>query len=127
MSKPLFGLILGGILGVFDGLTAWFTPEARNELLGIIVGSTFKGLVAGVAIGYFAKKVDSLPLGVVFGLGVGLVLAWIGAALGDREALLLRDHASRRDRRSDRRLRDAEVPGDTTSASLIELTSRLTA
>ena len=81
MSKPLFGLILGGILGVFDGLTAWFTPEVRNELLGIIVGSTFKGLVAGVAIGYFAKKVDSLPLGVVFGLGVGLVLAWIVAAL----------------------------------------------
>ena len=81
MSKPLFGLILGGILGVFDGLTAWFTPEVRNELLGIIVGSTFKGLVAGVAIGYFAKKVDSLPLGVVFGLGVGLVLAWIVAVL----------------------------------------------
>ena len=81
MSKPLFGLILGGILGIFDGLTAWFTPEVRNELLGIIVGSTFKGLVAGVAIGYFAKKVDSLPLGVVFGLGVGLVLAWIVAAL----------------------------------------------
>ena len=81
MSKPLFGLILGGILGVFDGLTAWFTPDVRNELLGIIVGSTFKGLVAGVAIGYFAKKVDSLPLGVVFGLGVGLVLAWIVAAL----------------------------------------------
>ena len=81
MSKPLFGLILGGILGIFDGLTAWFTPDVRNELLGIIVGSTFKGLVAGVAIGYFAKKVDSLPLGVVFGLGVGLVLAWIVAAL----------------------------------------------
>ena len=81
MSKPLFGLILGGILGIFDGLTAWFTPDVRNELLGIIVGSTFKGLIAGVAIGYFAKKVDSLALGVVFGLGVGLVLAWIVAAL----------------------------------------------
>jgi len=25
MSKPVLGLLLGGILGVFDGLTALFT------------------------------------------------------------------------------------------------------
>jgi MFS family permease len=81
MSKPLFGLVLGGILGIFDGLTAYFTPEARSMLLGIVAGSTIKGLIAGVAIGWFAKKVDSLPLGIVFGLGVGLLLAWIVAAM----------------------------------------------
>jgi len=81
MSKPLFGLVLGGILGIFDGLTAWFTPEVRSQLLMIVVGSTIKGLIAGVAIGWFAKKVDSLPLGIVFGLGVGLLLAWIVAAM----------------------------------------------
>ena len=33
MSKPLFGLVLGGILGIFDGLTAWFTPSVRDQLL----------------------------------------------------------------------------------------------
>jgi hypothetical protein len=81
MSKPLFGLVLGGILGIFDGLTAWFTPEVRSQLLGIVVGSMVKGLVAGVSIGWFAKKVDSLPLGVVFGLGVGLLLAFAVAAM----------------------------------------------
>ena len=81
MSKPVFGLVLGGILGIFDGLTAWFTPEARSALLGIVVGSTIKGIIAGVAIGWFAKKVDSLPLGIVFGLGVGLLLAWAVAAM----------------------------------------------
>jgi hypothetical protein len=81
MSKPLFGMVLGGILGIFDGLTAWFTPEARGQLLMIVVGSTIKGLIAGVAIGWFAKKVDSLALGIVFGLGVGLLLAWIIAAM----------------------------------------------
>ncbi len=80
MTKPLFGLILGGILGVFDGLTAYFTPAVRNQLLGIVLGSTFKGLIAGVAIGYFAKKVDNLGLGIVFGLGVGLLLAFAVAA-----------------------------------------------
>lgn len=80
MSKPLFGLILGGILGIFDGLTALFTPEVKSQMMEIIVGSTFKGLIAGVLIGWFAKKVNSLPLGVLFGLSVGLVLAWIVAS-----------------------------------------------
>jgi prepilin signal peptidase PulO-like enzyme (type II secretory pathway) len=83
MTKPIFGLILGGILGVFDGLTAYFTPEVRNQLLGIVLGSTFKGLVAGLSIGYFSKKVDNLGLGIVFGLGVGLLLAFAVAAFPD--------------------------------------------
>lgn len=79
MNKILYGLILGGILGAFDGLTAWFTPEARPQLMGIVFGSTFKGIVAGILIGYFARKVNSLPLGILFGLGVGLLLAFFVA------------------------------------------------
>ena len=81
MSKPILGLLLGGILGIFDGLTAYFTPEVRNALLGIVIGSTVKGLIAGVSIGFFSKKVHSLPLGILFGLGVGLLLAYIVAAM----------------------------------------------
>jgi hypothetical protein len=81
MAKPLFGLLLGGILGIFDGLTAWFTPAVRDQMLMIVVGSTVKGLVAGVAIGFFANKVNSLPLGILFGLGVGLLLAYLVAAM----------------------------------------------
>jgi hypothetical protein len=76
MNKITYGLILGGILGIFDGLTAWFTPEARPHLMGIVLGSTFKGLLAGVLIGIFARKVHSLALGVLFGLGVGLLFAF---------------------------------------------------
>jgi small basic protein len=83
MSKPIFGLLLGGVLGIFDGLTAYFTPEVRSQLLGIVIGSTFKGLVAGLTIGFFARKVTSLPLGVVFGLAVGLILAGVVAAFPD--------------------------------------------
>ena len=81
MSKPVFGLVLGGILGILDGLTAWFTPDVRNELLFIVIGSTIKGLIAGIAIGYFARKYRSLPLGVVFGLAVGAVLAFFVASM----------------------------------------------
>lgn len=81
MNKPVFGLLLGGFLGIFDGLTAWFTPEARVALVGIVIGSTVKGLITGILIGYFAKKVQSLPLGILFGLAVGLVLAFGVAAM----------------------------------------------
>ena len=80
MNKPLLGLVLGGILGVFDGLTAWFTPAVRAQLVGIVLGSTVKGLIAGVLIGYFARKVHSLALGIIFGLAVGLLLAYAVAA-----------------------------------------------
>ncbi len=81
MNKVVYGLLIGGILGIFDGLTAWFTPEVRPMLAGIVVGSTFKGLIAGVLIGWFAAKVRSLPLGIVFGTAVGLLLAWGVAAM----------------------------------------------
>src|SRR3984893_11000690 len=81
MNKVLLGLILGGVLGIFDGLTAWFTPEARAGIVGIVVGSTIKGIVAGVLIGVFARKVHSLALGILFGLSVGLLLAFIVAQM----------------------------------------------
>jgi len=81
MSKPVLGLVLGGVLGIFDGLTAWFTPAVRDQLVGIVIGSTVKGLIAGILIGWFAKKFNSLPLGIVFGLGVGLLLAFAVAAM----------------------------------------------
>jgi hypothetical protein len=81
MNKALLGLMLGGILGIFDGLTAWFTPAARAQIVGIVIGSTIKGLIAGVCIGWFARKVNSLPIGVLFGVGVGLLLAFAVAAM----------------------------------------------
>jgi hypothetical protein len=85
MNKVVLGLLVGGLLGIFDGLTAWFTPDVRAQLLGIVIGSTVKGLIAGVLIGYFARRVNSLPLGIVFGLGIGLVLAFAVAAIPNPE------------------------------------------
>jgi len=81
MSKPLLGIVLGAILGVFDGLTAWFTPAVRDQLGGIVVGSTIKGIIAGVAIGFFAKKFHSLSIGILFGVLVGAFLAWLVALM----------------------------------------------
>ena len=83
MNKVLLGLLLGTILGAIDGMSAWFTPEVRPEMATIIVGSTFKGLVGGVLIGFFARKVKSLPLGILFGLAIGALLALAIAAMPD--------------------------------------------
>lgn len=79
MNKVLLGLLLGAVLGAIDGATAWFTPAVRSMMVGIIVGSTIKGLIVGVAAGAFARKVNSVPLGILFGLGVGFVLALLVA------------------------------------------------
>jgi hypothetical protein len=79
MNKVVYGLILGGVLGAFDGLTSLFTPAVRAQLLSIVIGSTIKGIIAGILIGFFARKVHSLPLGILFGLGVGLLLAFFVA------------------------------------------------
>jgi len=81
MNKVMLGLVLGTVLGLLDGLSAWFTPEVRSLMVGIVIGSTAKGLVAGLLIGWFARKVRSVPLGVLFGLAVGFVLAFIIAAM----------------------------------------------
>lgn len=83
MSKPLLGVILGAILGAIDGLTAWFTPdpEIRNQLASIVFFSTIKGVIAGIAIGFFARKFHSLPIGILFGAIVGAFLAYL-VALG---------------------------------------------
>src|SRR6516225_2163702 len=61
MKKWLLGLLLGGFLG-------------------IVIGSVGKGLIAGVLIGFFSQKFQSLALGIIFGVAVGALLAF-GVAL----------------------------------------------
>ena len=85
MSKPMLGLVLGGILGVFDGLSALISapndPAVKAGIVGIVIGSTVKGLLTGVLIGIFEQRVKSLRLGIVFGLAVGLFLAFLIASM----------------------------------------------
>jgi peptidoglycan/LPS O-acetylase OafA/YrhL len=83
MSKLILGLVAGAVLGCLDGLTAWFTPEVRDQMLSIVIGSTFKGLLTGLAAGWVAKKWNSMMAAVLVGLGVGFALSYAVAAMPD--------------------------------------------
>jgi hypothetical protein len=87
VKKPVFATMLGGILGVFDGLTAWLTPEVRSQIGGIVVGSTIKGLLTGIIIGFFATRVHSLVVGTIFGLAVGAFFAYLILLMNPGHAL----------------------------------------
>ena len=48
-------------------------------MLPIVIGSTIKGVVAGVVMGFVARKFRSLPMGIVVGLIVGALLSFLVA------------------------------------------------
>ena len=81
MSKPVLGLLLGALLGCLDGVSAFAYPGVATMMTSIIIGSTFKGLITGLATGYFATKFRSLPLGMLFGLLIGFALSFAVAAI----------------------------------------------
>ena len=81
MNKIVVGLLFGLILGAIDGATAWFYPEARPMIASILVGSSIKGMIVGLLSGWFARKVQSTAWGVVVGSGLGLLFAFIVAAM----------------------------------------------
>ena len=78
MKKPVFAMLLGGVLGVFDGLSALLSaPEVRPMIATIVAGSTFKGVVAGLIVGLVAQRTQSLAIIVGVGLLVGAFFAYL--------------------------------------------------
>ena len=79
MNKIAIGIGLGAILGAFDGLSALVSsgndPAVKAGIAGIVAGSTLKGVIAGVILGAFARRVHSVRAGVILGLVVGAALA----------------------------------------------------
>jgi hypothetical protein len=75
----MVGSVIGGVLGLLDGLSAWFYPEARAMLLVIVLGSTIKGVLTGLAAGLVARWRTSVVWGVAAGVSVGFVLSTLAA------------------------------------------------
>ena len=111
MNKILVGVVFGLVLGAVDGGTAWFYPEVRPLIAGILVGSSVKGMLVGLLSGWFARKVHSTKWGIVAGASLGLLFAFLVAAIPGRarRALLPGDHAAGLRVRGDHRLPDAAV------------------
>ena len=81
MNKVVIGILFGLVLGALDGATAWFTPAARAGIVGILIGSSIKGMLVGLAAGFYARKVNSTGKGIAFAAVIGLILAGIIAAM----------------------------------------------
>lgn len=81
MNKILVGLIFGLVLGAIDGATALFYPETRPVIVGIMIGSSFKGMLVGLFSGWFARRVHSTGWGIVVGSSLGLLFAFIVAVM----------------------------------------------
>jgi hypothetical protein len=78
MKKPVFAMLLGGFLGIFDGLSALISaPQEAPNIVGIVIGSTFKGVIAGAIIGLVAQRTQSLGVLVTVGVAVGALLAYL--------------------------------------------------
>jgi hypothetical protein len=80
-NKIMVGLLFGLILGALDGATALLYPETRPVIAGIMMGSSFKGMLVGVLSGWFARKVQSTAWGIVVGSALGLLFAYAVAAM----------------------------------------------
>lgn len=85
MKKILLAMILGAALGLMDGASAWFSPDARDKLGSIVLWSALKDVTAGFLIGVFAVLVRSKLAIAVWGLAVGLGLAFLVAMQPDAD------------------------------------------
>ena len=83
MKRIGFAMAVGAILGAFDGMTAWFEPSVRDQIGTIVMLSSLKSVIAGLLIGIFAVFVQKRVAIAIFGLAIGLVLAYLVALAPD--------------------------------------------
>ena len=75
LTKPMLGLAAGGALGLLDGMSGFLEPSLAPVMGSVITFSLLKGLLAGIAIGYFSQRVRSMPAGILAGIGIAAFLS----------------------------------------------------
>jgi hypothetical protein len=75
ISKPMLGLVTGGMLGLLDGLSGFLEPSLAPFMTSVITFSMLKGLLSGLAIGFFSQRVRSMPLGLFTGIVIAAILS----------------------------------------------------
>ena len=77
LTKPMLGLAVGGTLGLLDGISGFLEPSLAPLMGSVITFSLLKGLASGVSIGYFSKRVHSMPLGILAGIVIAAALSML--------------------------------------------------
>lgn len=77
VTKPMLGLAVGGTLGLLDGLSGFLEPSLAPLMTSVITFSMLKGLLSGIAIGYLAKKIHSMFLGILVGLIIAACFSFL--------------------------------------------------
>jgi hypothetical protein len=77
LTKPILGLTVGGMLGLIDGLSGFLAPSLAPVMAGVITFSTLKGLLSGIAIGYFAKRVKSMPKALFAAIAISALFSFL--------------------------------------------------
>jgi len=75
LTKPMLGLVVGGTLGLLDGLSGFLEPSLAPVMSSVITFSLLKGLVAGIVIGYVSQRYHSMFVGVLAGIGIAAALS----------------------------------------------------
>ncbi|PYT58649.1 MAG: hypothetical protein DMG46_11155 [Acidobacteria bacterium] len=63
------------MLGLLDGLSGFFELSLAPVMGSVITFSLLKGLLAGIATGYVSRRVHSMLLGILAGVGIAAVLS----------------------------------------------------
>ncbi len=75
VTKPMLGLVVGGTLGLLDGLSGFLAPSLAPVMTSVITFSLLKGLVSGIAIGYVSQRFHSMLVGILAGIGIAAALS----------------------------------------------------
>jgi len=73
----MLGLAIGGTLGLLDGLSGFFEPSLAPFMTSVITFSLLKGLLSGITIGYLARKLHSMALGILGGLFIAACFSFL--------------------------------------------------
>ena len=79
MGKSTLGLLAGLGLGLLDGASAVFNPDAQSMLTTIVVSATIKGGITGIVVALAARRLSGVLQNVSSGAVIGLVLSAIAA------------------------------------------------
>ena len=79
MNRVKLGMLTGLVLGLLDGLSAFYVSEAQDMMTMIIVGGTVKGLITGLLVGLIARSVGGAGIMALAGVVAGGVLSVLAA------------------------------------------------